>query len=237
MNKFVLFTCAGTASAFFVASSADAGILGFSAFSRTASNGNIIIDVVASMQNANDRLLNVFNVQTANTFIQQAGTATRGWKPDAASSTRDNSIDSFCTIGVEGGAPYYGQYYASGATGADGGFSTGWTTLGTTIPNNAGWFLSPPTLPDNVAESMANFTGTRVNSNESAGLSGNAVWVAHMVMAPNTNLANFSVTITGSSKDGITGATNSNTGTIVIPAPGAIALLGVAGLASRRRRA
>jgi len=234
MKRAYLFVASAAAV---VSASADAGILGFSAFYRTASNGNIIIDVVASMQNANDRLLNVFNVQTANTFIQQAGTATRGWKPDAASSTRDNSIDSFCTIGVEGGAPYYGQYYASGATGADGGFSTGWTTLGPAIPNNAGWFLSPPTLPDNVAESMANFTGTRVNSNASAGLSGNAVWVAHMVMAPNTNLALFSVTITGSSKDGITGATNSTTGTIVIPGPGAIALLGVVGLASRRRRA
>ena len=234
MKRAYLFVASAAAV---VSASADAGILGFSAFYRTASNGNIIIDVVASMQNANDRLLNVFNVQTANTFIQQAGTATRGWKPDAASSTRDNSIDSFCTIGVEGGAPYYGQYYASGATGADGGFSTGWTTLATTIPNNAGWFLSPPTLPDNVAESMANFTGERVDSNASAGLSGNAVWVAHMVMAPNTNLALFSVTITGSSKDGITGATNSTTGTIVIPGPGAIALLGVVGLASRRRRA
>jgi uncharacterized protein (TIGR03382 family) len=60
-----------------------------------------------------------------------------------------------------------------------------------------------------------------------------------MVMAPNTNLANFSLTITGSAKDGITGATNSNTGTIGhIPAPGALALLGLAGVAgSRRRRA
>jgi len=46
------------------------------------------------------------------------------------------------------------------------------------------------------------------------------------------------ITITGSSKDGITGATGTSTNTFdQIPAPGAIAVLGVAGLASRRRRA
>ena len=126
----------GTAS---LVASADAGILGFAAFSRTASNGNVVVDLVAVTERASDRLLNVFNTNTSSVFIQQAGTATRGFKPDAASSTRSNITDSFCTIGVEGGAPYLGEYYASGATGADGGFSTGWTTLSTVIPANAGW--------------------------------------------------------------------------------------------------
>ncbi|MBM4100444.1 MAG: hypothetical protein FJ260_10960, partial [Planctomycetes bacterium] len=71
----------GTAS---LVASADAGVLGFAAFSRTASNGNVVVDLVVVTERASDRLLNVFNVNTSSTFIQQAGTATRGFKPDAA---------------------------------------------------------------------------------------------------------------------------------------------------------
>jgi len=227
----------GTAS---LVASADAGILGFAAFSRTASNGNKVIDLVAVTERASDRLLNVFNTNTSSVFIQQAGTATRGFKPDAASSTRSNIVDSFCTIGVEGGAPYYGEYYASGATGADGGFSTGWTTVGTTIPANAGWFLSPPTLPDNVAESLANFSGTRVNSSAAAGAGTVGVWVGHWVFAGSTTSAVISMT--AAVKDGVTGQTVNGSATgfdqlAAVPAPGALALLSIAGVASRRRRA
>jgi len=228
--------------------SADAGVIGFAAFSRVASNGNRVIDVVAVMQNATDRLLNVYNADLRNNagtagasfFTQQAGTATRGWKPDAASSTRSNSVDSFCTIGVEGGAPYYGEYYASGATGADGGFTTGWTTLGNTMPVGNGWFLSPPTLPDNVAESMANFSGDRVNYNGASAGGSYGVWFAHLVMSGSAT--SCSLAITAASKDGLSGATVSSTISNtarfeMIPGPGAVALLGLAGLAHRRRRA
>jgi len=240
MTKLSLFAFAGTASSLLVASSADAGILGFAAFVRPAGispTSNVIVDLVAVSNSATDKVLNAFNVQTSSTFIQQAGTATRGFKPDAASSTRSNTVDSFCTIGVEGGAPYYGEYYASGATGADGGFSTGWTTLATTIPNNAGWFLSPPTLPDNVSESLANFTGTRLNSSTAAAGGSFGVWVGHWVFAAGTNSAIISLTASG--KDGVSGATvtSSAQGFQQIPAPGALALLSLAGVASRRRRA
>ena len=228
-----------------VTTSAEAGILGFSSFTRTASNGNIVVDVFAVMSNASDRLLNVYNANltttqggsTLSTFVQQAGTATRGWKPDANSSTRSNIVDSFMTIGVDGGAPYYGQYYASAGTGADGNF-TNWSSLAPTVPVNAGWFLSPPTLPDNVAESMSGMTGTRVNTG-TAGTSNLGIWCAHLVMAPGTS----SVFWAGTSavKDGVTGATVTTTAAstdfLAIPAPGAFALLGLAGFSSRRRRA
>ena len=228
----------------FATTSTDAGVLGFSSFTRTASNGNTVIDVFAVMSNASDRLLNIYNANltttqggsTPSTFVQQAGTATRGWKPDATTSTRTNDVDSFMTIGVDGGAPYEGQYYASAGTGADGNF-TNWSTLAPTVPVNAGWFLSPPTLPDNVAESMAGMTGTRVNSNAAAGNSNLGVWCAHFVIAPG-NVGERWWNATAASKDGLTGATITNTGTMnMVPAPGALALLGVAGFASRRRRA
>jgi hypothetical protein len=197
------------------------------------------------MSNASDRLLNVYNANltttsggsTLSTYVQQAGTATRGWKPDATTSTRTNDVDSFMTIGVDGGAPYEGQYYASAGTGADGNF-TNWSSLAPTVPVNAGWFLSPPTLPGNVAESMAGIVGLRVNSSTAAGGSNLGVWCAHLVIASGSVGARW-WNATAASKDGITGVTVTNTATfrLAVPAPGALALLGVAGFASRRRRA
>ena len=228
-----------------IAASANAGFLGFTGFTYIASNGNRVIDVFAVVSNSSDKLLNVYNANITNNagaagatfFTQQAGTATRGWKPDAGSSTRSNIVDSFMTIGVDGGAPYEGQYYASAGTGADGNF-TNWSSLAPTVPVNAGWFLSPPTLPDNVAESMSGMTGTRVNTG-TAGTSNLGIWCAHLVMAPGS--ASVFWGGTSAVKDGVTGATVTTTATptnlLVVPAPGALALLGIAGFSSRRRRA
>ena len=229
-------------AAVIITASADAGVLGYSSFARTASNGNIVIDVFTVVSNAQDRLLNVYNTNvtttaggTAASFIQQTGVNTRGWKPDG-SATRSNIVDSFMTIGVDGGAPYGGEYYASLGTGADGNF-TNWTALAPTIPVNAGWFLSPPTLPDGVAESMAGMTGTRVNTG-SVGISNMlGIWCAHMVMVSGST--NCWWAATSAVKDFATGGTVTTTAssTNLVPAPGALALLGLAGFSSRRRRA
>jgi hypothetical protein len=205
----------GTTLVASMSAAVDAGVLGYAAFARTASNGNVVIDVFTVVSNASDRLLYVYNVNltttqggsTLATFVQQAGTATRGWKPDATTSTRSNIVDSFMTIGVDGGAAYEGQYYASAGTGADGSF-TNWSSLAPTVPANAGWFLSPPTLPDNVAESMSGMTGTRTNTG-TAGTSNLGIWSAHLVMAPGSTNCWWA----GSSqvKDGVTGATVTTT--------------------------
>jgi MYXO-CTERM domain-containing protein len=228
-----------------IAASANAGFLGFTGFSYIASNGNRVIDVFAVVSNASDKLLNVYNANITNNagaggatfFTQQAGLATRGWKPDAATSSRSNTVDSFMTIGVDGGAPYEGQYYASANTGADGGFTFGWSTLGNTVPANAGWFLSPPTLPDSIAESLTGMTGTRVNLGPAGQDSNLGIWCAHMVMSGDTTSCLWGAT--AAVKDGNTGlvSTGSVAAGELIPAPGAIALLGLAGFASRRRRA
>jgi len=221
-----------------VSASADAGILGFAAFSRTASNGNVVVDLVGVTERASDRMLNIFNVNSSSTFVQLAGLSTRGFKPDAATSNRSNTVDSFCTIGVQGGAPYYGEYYAAGNTGPDGGFATGWTTLGNTMPANCGWFISPPTGPDNVSESLANFSGLRANSSAAAAAGTFGVWLGHWVFAPGTTSALISASV--SVKDGVSGATVTNTVSNfqqMAPAPSALALLGLAGFTSRRRRA
>jgi MYXO-CTERM domain-containing protein len=239
-----VFFVAAAASA--VAASADAGFLGFAGFSRTI-GANRVIDVVAVVSNSSDRLLNVYNGSFANNggaggstfFIQQAGLSTRGFKPDAASSSRNNGVDSFCTIGVQGGAPYYGEYYASGATGPDGNFTTGWTTLGNTFPSLAGWFISPPTIADNLSESLANFTGDRTNSSAAAAGGTRGIWVAHLVMSGSTTSCTMS--LTAAVKDGVSGQNSSGSASqfdmlVPVPAPGAIALVGLAGLAAGRRR-
>ena len=228
-----------------IAASANAGFLGFTGFTYIASNGNRVIDVFAVVSNASDKLLNVYNANITNNagaggatfFTQQAGLATRGWKPDANTSSRSNTVDSFMTIGVDGGAPYGGQYYASAATGADGGFTFGWSTLGNTVPANAGWFLSPPTLPDSIAESLTGMTGTRVNLGPAGADSNLGVWCAHMVMSGDTTSCLWGAT--AAVKDGVTGLVSSGSVTAgeLIPAPGAIALMGLAGFAARRRRA
>ena len=228
-----------------IAASANAGFLGFTGFSYIAGNGNRVIDVFAVVSNASDKLLNVYNANITNNagaagatfFTQQAGLATRGWKPDAATSSRSNTVDSFMTIGVDGGAPYEGQYYASQGTGADGGFTFGWSTLGNTVPANAGWFLSPPTLPDSIAESLTGMTGTRVNLGPAGADSNLGVWCAHLVMDGSTTSCLWGAT--AAIKDGVTGLVSSGSVTAgqLIPAPGAIALMGLAGFAARRRRA
>jgi len=235
-----------------VASAASAGFVGFAGFSRVAANGNRVIDVFVVVSNAGDRLLNVYDANIRNnlgtsgasSFIQQAGTATRGWKPDAASSTRSNTVDSFCTIGVQDAIAYEGQYYASGSTGADGGFSSGWTTLGNQMPAGAGWFLSPPTLPDNQAELLAGVGGTRVNQDAATAAGTYGIWCAHLVMSGAlTNaqgaLASCLWTLSAAIKDAQTQQISAGTATNfnLIPAPGAVALLAAAGAVRRKRRA
>jgi MYXO-CTERM domain-containing protein len=55
----------------------------------------------------------------------------------------------------------------------------------------------------------------------------------------NATLFNGVISWIGSAsiKDGVTGATDQRISSMAVPAPGALALLGVAGFASRRRRA
>jgi MYXO-CTERM domain-containing protein len=66
------------------------------------------------------------------------------------------------------------------------------------------------------------------------------IWVAHLVVAGNNKVigTDFTFGAFASIKDGVTGGTTqAGSSFVAIPAPGALALLGVAGLASRRRRA
>ena len=229
----------GTAS---LVASADAGFLGFVASARNV-GGNTIVDVFAGVSNASDKFLNVYNTVSDTVFVQKAGLATKTWKPDANgfTSTRNTLDDSFMTAGTFSGGQYGGEYYASANTNGDPNFTgTSWnatpaSALATTIPNLAGWYTGDPTSVDNVSESLLGMVG-RVDGTGAA-LATRGIWCAHFVVANSGGNINFSAFT--SIKDGVTGGTSQaqSSGTFFVPAPGALALVGLAGFASRRRRA
>jgi MYXO-CTERM domain-containing protein len=250
--KIAVLGMVGAAS--FVAA-ADAGFAGFVASARNV-GAYTVIDIFAGVQNASDKFLNVYNLNASATggFFQATGLANKTWKPDAASfnSTR-SSIDSFMTAGTYSGGAYGGEYYASTNTNGDPNFTgTSWSgtpasPAATTIPALAGWYTGDPTSVDNSAESLAGLAG-RVNGTvASATTGGNAetptsaaygIWCAHLVVAGNNKVLGTDIQWSAfvSIKDGVTGQTSQLSSSFV-PAPGAIALLGLAGFASRRRRA
>ena len=252
----------GTAS---LVASADAGFNGFVALAKQQ-GGNVIVDIYTAVGNASDKFLNVYNLNASTTaaggFFQATGLANKTWKPDSANfaSTR-NSVDSFMTAGTYSGAAYGGEFYASTNTNADPNFTgTSWnaspaSAAATTIPANAGWYTGDPTSVDNSAQLLAPLavgytrfdTGATAASGGTAGSTGSAsslygIWCSHIVVAGtlNANLMTSLIAWSGSAsiKDGVSGATTQAISTFAaVPAPGALALLGVAGFASRRRRA
>ena len=232
----------GTAS---LVSAANAGFVGFVGSVRTV-GAYTVIDVFAGVSNASDKFLNVYNLNLSTNasggFYQAPGSAVKGWRPATGVpwQTR-NSLDSFMTAGTFGGGAYAGEYFASSNTTADPNFlgtpgawnPTPSSLPANTVPANAGWYTIDPPSADNNAESLAGLVG-RVNGSGATGANW-GIWVGHLVIAG----SNPEVIWAGaaSAKDGVTGQTTQGTSTLVIvPAPGAIALLGVAGLTLRRRR-
>jgi MYXO-CTERM domain-containing protein len=228
-----------------VVASADAGFLGFVASARNV-GANTVIDIFAGVSNASDKFLNVYDLTSNGTFVQKAGLATKTWKPDAAgfTSTRNTSDDSFMTAGTFSGGSYGGEYYASTNTNGDPNFTgTSWnatpaSAAATMIPALAGWYTGDPTSVDNNAESLAGLVG-RVDGTGAASANF-GIWCAHLVLAGNNKVigVDFTFGAFASIKDGVTGqTTQAGSSFVAVPAPGALALLGVAGFASRRRRA
>jgi hypothetical protein len=120
-----------------------------------------------------------------------------------------SSADSYVTIG--------GVTGFANSTSADPNWGgAGFTQPG--IPNNAGWFNSnPPNLQGKVDASLKTV-------------------IAQFTFA-STAIQSFTSPITVSFNQGLGTPTVFGTSTFTVPAPGAVALLGLAGLAGRRRRA
>jgi hypothetical protein len=230
-----------------LSSAADAGFVGFVASARNA-GGNTVIDVFAGVQNASDRFLNVYDLTSNGVFVQKAGLASKTWKPDTQgfTSTRSVTDDSFLTAGTFNGGAYFGEYYAGGTTSADPTFTgTSWnatpaSAAATTLPANAGWYTGNPTSSDNSAESLAGLAG-RIDAStvDSAPAAQWGIWVAHLVIAGENKVIGIDFTFSAfaSIKDGLNGSVSQGTSAFAVPAPGAIALLAVAGMTARRRRA
>jgi MYXO-CTERM domain-containing protein len=231
-----------------VAASANAGFQGFVASVRT-SGAYTIMDIFAGVSNSSDKFLNVYDANISTTvaggFFQASGLANKTWKPNtgALEATR-SSIDSFMTAGTAGAQAYGGVYYASQNTNGDPNFTgTSWngtfvSAAATTVPANAGWYTGDPTSVDNSAESLAGLTG-RVNGTNGQ-FATHGIWVAHLVLSGTNVQIGTDVSFAGfaSIKDGISGALSQGSSNFsAVPAPGALALLGLAGFAARRRRA
>jgi len=244
-----------------VASVASADFIGWTANVREAGSG-YLINVYAVTNDAADVILNVYGgspgqptagfiTTTSNGgFLQGAGS--QGTFAPAGSQSW-LSLDSFLTVG--GGLTSSGNWTGNGSTAGDppwnvtyfntsveenetvNSFNTASNEEGFTNPNlnsipaTAGWFIAGSTSP---ARSLAGLANRVASSSEAAAAGSFGMMVAQLYV----NELQLSWKM-GASLKRANGSVSQGTFEFVIgeiPAPGALALLGVAGLASGRRR-
>lgn len=215
-----------------LASAANAEFLGWETELITLVNGHTIMNVYAKFDNSGDRVVNVYDAaittNTAGGFYQSAG---QPYWQVSGTQNKMTSDDSYVCIGtnpngngnpsgsITAGDPSFVNYNAeSGTTTYDFSVIEGSGT-------GAGWYNNNP----------GNTWGF-------ANTGDNRVLVAHFVAtsAQGADAVNWNATLT-ITKAGFTGSftrgAGQNTFAWIIPGPGAMAFLGLAGLASRRRRA
>jgi hypothetical protein len=181
-----------------------------------------IVDLWMEFDDAADVALNVYNFNDINlgtTYYQSFTGAT--WLPNNLGVPFETEAlkyaDSFVSIG--GGDPLTGQTNANG-TGLDPNFG-GTSAAGPGA--NAGWYNSNPGDP--IGAVMA-------TEHTSTGL---GVFVGRFSMQDAKSLSLEGSTGAATWNQGL-GTAGQQAGFTVVPAPGALALLGLAGLAGRRRR-
>ena len=217
----------GSTTALLLTGAASADFLGFDGIVSTNTQGNNVVQMFAVFDNADAVGLNVFNadIGTDDLFIHNDVQVGAGgtWLPSASLDIpgfSDSGNDSYVTIGYGVGAEA-----ALNGTSLDPGFGeTG--GLGGTIPVGAGWFNGNP--PN--AQTATAFAGG------TDGLSGYAVMIGQFVFAGEL-LFSFDAEMGANSGPGSEVEFGADLYTLpAIPAPGALALLGLGGLAARRRR-
>ena len=217
-----------------VAASANAGFAGFGANSYAVNVGGVdyaVVDVYATYSSTSDKFLSILNSNIslvgASNFYQKAnGDGVTGWM-----NNNLDAADSKVTAGA----------LLTGNTSADPSFLNFTDEEGadTTLPPspNAGWYASNP-APAN------NSNGAKlIVKNGWIGAAGDTlgVFIGRFSVAGigdgSRALIFSSTTATGVvGGSGTTFSTDSKSFKYV-PTPGALALLGIAGLAGRRRRA
>jgi len=225
-------------------SAASATLTQWSVVQTAVSNSGqnmIRYEVFATFNGATDTLLNVFNFGAVGSgaedwyggfwhkdnsdynggvLSQQYGT----WAPQlTGSATLNRPFDSFLLIGGNPSGTNSSNAdpsWNSGGTGAHVGSSIGWSRADLVNNGTLGWFnSSPPNLQGRVG--TAPNTATQVK-------------IGQFMLSAGHETRTY--TLTAGYNNGAGGSVQFFTGNFVLPAPGAIALLGLAGLAGRRRR-
>jgi len=250
----------GTAA---VATVANADFIGWTANVRNVSGG-YLINVFAVTDNSTDVILNVYGgtpgtpgagyitTSSAGGFLQGAG-AQSVFAPSGSQNW--NTLDSFLTVG--GGFNTTSQaFLANGSTAGDppwnvtytdsdsgeattvNSFNTQSNESGFTNPNlnsipaTGGFFIAGTSSP---ARSLAVLSNRVASSSAAAASAGFGMMVAQLYVADLNLEWKMGATLRRTNNTTSQGTFEF---TIPVPAPGAIALLGVAGLtAGRRRRA
>ncbi len=214
---------AGTMLAAAVASVASAGFTGYSVQRTVTTGGNIQYQVFANWDQSGLVFLNAFNFATQSgtmnarhqdTFSAEGDVGT--WQAGSSVLAADRAEDSWVT--ASGLATNSGWGSA-----LDPGFANG-GTVGD-INNGAGWYDATPGTPNAIAAG-----GTQ---------GGYRILLAQIVR--NGSDADALATFYLKNSFKVAGTTTAlfSEGTFsigVVPAPGAVALLGLAGMAGRRRR-
>ena len=210
---------------------------------NTANSGQNLVryEVFANFNGATDTVLNAFNLcstsaswgedayggfwhkdnETGGVLSQQYGT----WAPQlTGSATANRPFDSFLTIGgnpTGTNTTNADPSWNTGGSGIHGGGPEGWSRPD--LPSNCqlGWFnSSPPNLQGRVG--VAPNTATTVK-------------LAQFVLSQGHGWRTYSLNLGYNS--GVAGSTvRFAQATFTLPAPGAIAIFGLAGLTGRRRR-
>lgn len=204
-----------TGAAMLVAGSVSADFVGLSAVSAGSVGGNDVYHVFAQFNQADDVLLNFFNHQTTagnQSGVRHNDFAGGSWNPNFTFLPDQGAGDSYVSMN--------GNFGATSSTALDPSFGSG---AGTTIPYNAGWYNSNPGAPITAGSGSLSGGVYSVKIMQVALAAGDQGWSANLTAGWKQNTASTTALFGAGSYT-------------LVPAPGAIALLGVAGLAGRRRR-
>lgn len=171
-------------------------------------DGYSVYQVWARFSEADDVLLNFFDhttVSGSQDGVSHSDAASGSWSPTF--TTPDSAMfDSFVTMN--------GLVGADGSTVLDPSFGMG---LGATIPFHAGWYASSPWNP--------------IVAGDAGVLQGGLYSIMIMQVALANGATGWTATLTaGWKEDSVPQMADFGYGSFTVPAPGALALLGVAGL-------
>jgi hypothetical protein len=222
------FALIGSAAVLSCAAAANADFTGWQTEIITLGNGHTIMNVYAGFDNSGDRVINVFNTDittnAAGGFFQS--NTNPFWQP--GTQNKLTSDDSWVCIGTN----------PSGSGNASGSITSGDPSF---VNFNDANESSDYSFIESSGTGAGWYNNNPGNTWGFANQGGNRVLVAHFVFATGQGAGlsvSWDATLT-IKKNGQTGSETAGQGQFefFIPGPGALALLGVAGLAARRRRA